>query len=277
MPEVMALAPIALLAVLLGAVSSDRTGDTLPTVIVVEAHDYAYTMPAKIPAGIVTFRLVNHGKESHHAQVVRLEDGKTAGDVMRAFTDTAPMPSWVRYLGGPAGTAPGHDLASTTRLTPGRYVLICRVASPDRIPHVKKGMIREFEVVEARDAAQEAFPIATDTVTLNDYGFAVGRPFTAGHHTVRVENAGPQPHEMILLKLNPGKTPVDFARWGLAGRHGPAPGAPVGGVQNLDRGATGLFEVDFAAGDYGFICFVPDATDGKRHFVHGMSTRFSVY
>ena len=244
--------------------------------IVVEAHDYAYTMPAKVPAGIVTFRLVNGGKESHHAQVIRLEEGKTGGDVIRAFTDTGPMPAWVKYVGGVAGTAPGHDLASTTRLVPGRYVLICRIASPDRVAHIKKGMLREFEVVAGPDDAAKTFPTATDTVTLNDYGFAIARPFTAGRHTIRVENAGPQPHEMILLKLQPGKTPVDFARWGLAGRQGPAPGGPVGGVQNLDRGATGLFEVDLAPGDYGFICFVPDAKDGKRHFLHGMVTQFTV-
>ena len=247
-----------------------------PTVIRVDANDYAYTLPPKVPAGIVTFRLVNHGTESHHAQVIRLEGGKTAGDVVRAFTDTGPMPAWVRYVGGVAGTAPGHDLASTTRLVPGRYVLICRIASPDRVTHVKKGMIREFEVVEGPEVAAETFPTATDTVTLNDYGFAVGRPFTAGHHTIRVENAGPQPHEMILLRLSPGKTPVDFARWGLSGRQGPPPGGPVGGMQNLDQGATGLFEVDFAPGDYGLICFVPDAKDGKRHFLHGMATRFTV-
>ena len=229
-----------------------------------------------MPAGVATFRLVNHGKESHHAQVIRLEGGKTVGDFVRTFTDTAAMPAWVRYLGGPVGTAPGQERAATTRLTPGHYAMVCRIVSADGVLHVMKGMIREFEVVERPGSASDSFPIATDTVTLSDYGFAASRPLVAGHHTIRVENAGPQPHEMVMLKLVPGRTPADFASWGLAGRHGPAPGAPVGGVEFLDQGAGGVFAVDLVPGEYGYICFVPDAKDGKRHFRHGMVMHFTV-
>ena len=261
---------------LAGVLASSRTQPHVPPVITVEANDFALTLPAEVPAGVVTFRLVNHGKETHHAQVIRLEGGKTAGDFLRAFSDTAAMPVWVKYLGGPVGTAPGQDRDATSWLTPGHYAMVCRVVSADGVVHVMKGMIREFEVVERRDAASDSFPAASDTVTLNDYGFASSRPLAAGHHTIRVENAGPQPHELVMLKLLPGKTPADFAGWGLAGRHGPAPAAPVGGVEFLDQGARGVFAVDLARGEYGYICFVPDAKDGKRHFRHGMVTQFTV-
>jgi hypothetical protein len=81
---------------------------------------------------------------------------------------------------------------------------------------------------------------------------------------------------MVILKLVPGRTPVEFARWALAGRHGPAPAAPVGGVEFPDQGAGGVFAVDLAPGAYGYICFVPDAKDGKRHFLHGMVKQFTV-
>jgi hypothetical protein len=261
---------------LIGALTSHQTHLDRPLVITVEANDYALTLPAQVPAGVVTFRLVNHGKESHHAQIVRLEGGKTAGEFLRAFTDTAAMPAWVRYLGGPVGTAPGQQRDATSRLTPGHYAVVCRIVSADGVMHVMKGMIREFEVVARRDAASDSFPTASDTVTLNDYGFASSRPLAAGHHTIRVDNAGPQPHELVMLKLVPGKTPADFAAWGLAGRHGPAPAAPVGGAEFLDQGAGGVFAVDLAPGEYGYICFVPDAKDGKRHFRHGMVTQFTV-
>jgi hypothetical protein len=266
----------ALLILLAGVLASSWPHAQPPLVITIEANDFALTLPAKVPAGVVTFRLVNHGKESHHAQIVRLEGGKTAGDFLKAFTDTAAMPAWVKYLGGPVGTAPGQDRDATSRLTPGHYVVVCRIVSPDGVVHVMKGMIREFEVVERSDAASDAFPTASDTVTLNDYGFIASRPLAAGHHTIRVENAGPQPHEMVMLKLVPGMTPADFARWGLAGRHGPAPAVPVGGVEFLDQGAGGVFAVDLAPGEYGYICFVPDAKDGKRHLRHGMVTQFTV-
>lgn len=247
-----------------------------PAVVTVEANDFAFTLPARMPAGVVTFRLINHGRESHHAQVVRLEGGKTIGDFVRSFSDTVAMPSWVRYVGGPVGTAPGEERSSTMRLVPGRYAVLCRIVSTDRVVHVMKGMIRPFEVVARSGAVRDAFPTATDSVTLTDYGFVVSRPLTPGPHMVYVVNAGPQPHEIVMLKLAPGKTPADFARWGLAGRHGPPPGGPVGGVEFLDSGASATFAVDLATGDYGFICFVPDARDGRRHFVHGMMAHFAV-
>jgi hypothetical protein len=265
-----------MLILLAGVLASSRTHAHLPPVITVVANDFALTLPAQVPAGVVTFRLVNHGKEFHHAQLIRLEGGKTAGDFLRVFTDTAPTPAWVRYLGGPVGTAPGQDREATSRLTPGHYAVVCRIVSADGVMHVMKGMIREFEVVERRDAVSDSLPTASDTVTLNDYGFVSSRPLTAGRHTIRVENAGPQPHEVVMLKLALGKTPADFAQWGLAGRHGPAPAAPVGGVEFLDQGAGGVFVVDLAPGEYGYICFVPDAKDGKRHFRHGMVKQFTV-
>lgn len=250
--------------------------DRPSAVITVEASDFALALPAQVPAGLVTFRLVNHGKELHHAQVVRLDEGKTAGDFMKAYTDTGSMPGWVRYLGGPAGTPPGQEHRSTTLLTPGHYAVLCRVVSPDGVAHVMKGMIREFDIVAAGAGAADSLPAATDTVMLIDYGFSTDRPLTSGHHTIRVENAGTQPHELVMLKLAPGKTPADFGKWGLSGRLGPPPALPIGGVEFLDQGAGGVFAVDLGPGDYGFICFVPDAKDGKRHFMHGMMTQFAL-
>ncbi len=245
-----------------------------PLVVTIEASDYALSLPARVPAGPVTFRLVNHGKELHHAQVIRLESGKTAGDYMRAYTDRGAMPDWVRYLGGPAGTPAAQEHLSATVLTPGHYAVMCRVASPDGVIHLTKGMIREFDVVAEGGDPEGSLPAATDTVRLNDYGFVSHRPLTTGHHAILVENDGPQPHELVMLKLAPGKSPVDFATWGLAGRHGPPPGMPIGGVEFLDQGARGVFPVDLGPGDYGFICFVPDSKDGKRHFQHGMTAQF---
>jgi len=268
--------PLTLLILVGAALSGCASPSDRPAVVTVEANDFALAAPAQVSAGVVTFRLVNHGKEMHHAQVVRLEEGKTAGDFMKAWTDTGAMPGWVRYLGGPVGTPPGQEQRSTTLLTPGRHVVMCRIVSPDGVTHLMKGMIREFDVVAAGGGAAESFPAATDTVTLNDYGFLIDRPLASGHHTIRVENAGPQPHELVMLKLAPGKTPADFANWGLQGRHGPPPGMPVGGVEFLDQGAGGVFPVDLGPTDYGFICFVPDAKDGKRHFLHGMMTQFTV-
>src|SRR5688572_23905306 len=48
---------------------------TSPSAISVSAKDFSFEAPGRIPAGATTFRLTNHGKELHQAQLLKLEDG----------------------------------------------------------------------------------------------------------------------------------------------------------------------------------------------------------
>jgi uncharacterized cupredoxin-like copper-binding protein len=41
-------------------------------------------------------------------------------------------------------------------------------------------------------------------------------------------------------------------------------------------GEQEFFSADFTPGRYVLICFVPDARDGKPHFVHGMAQELTV-
>ena len=91
-----------------------------------------------------------------------------------------------------------------------------------------------------------------------------------------MENAGPQPHELALLRLAPGKPTEDFGAWTEGGMKGPPPAEPIGGVALLEKGARGTFTVELPAGEYGLICFVPDAKDGKPHLAHGMAKSLRV-
>jgi uncharacterized cupredoxin-like copper-binding protein len=51
---------------------------------------------------------------------------------------------------------------------------------------------------------------------------------------------------------------------------------PSGGITDLRPGQVQNFTMTFAPGTYGLICFVLDATDGKSHVVHGMTSTFTV-
>jgi hypothetical protein len=57
---------------------------------------------------------------------------------------------------------------------------------------------------------------------------------------------------------------------------GAPPAEPVGGVGLLDKGSQGSFTTELEPGAYGFICFVPDAKDGKPHLAHGMMKTIKV-
>ena len=77
-----------------------------------------------------------------------------------------------------------------------------------------KGMYRRLVVVSAAPAAVGADePKADVTVTLSDYAFALSAPLSAGTHTIRVENSGPQLHELTIERLEPGKTLADWQQW----------------------------------------------------------------
>jgi uncharacterized cupredoxin-like copper-binding protein len=258
-----------------GPAATPAAAPTALPLIHVKAADFKFDMPATVPAGAASLHLMNEGKELHHAVIVRLEDGKTLADLAQAMKTEGPPPPWVKFVGGPNGVAPGGTATATLLLTPGHYAAICVIPGTDLIPHVAKGMVQGFEVTAS--SAPAAMPAATDTIRLKDYRFGAGRPLTAGRHTIFVQNDGPQVHELVLLKLSPGKTVKDFGVWATAGgMKGPPPAMPMGGVAPLDAGGTNLFTVNLTPGEYGYICFVPDAKDGKLHLEHGMLSQFSV-
>jgi uncharacterized cupredoxin-like copper-binding protein len=246
-----------------------------PQLVHVKAVDYKFDIPASVPAGAVNFHLMNEGKDLHHAMVVRLEDGKTVKDLAEAMKTEGPPPPWLKFVGGPNGIAPGATASSTLLLTPGQYAVICVIPGTDGVPHMAKGMVQGFEV--AGPASQASLPAATDTIHLKDFGFQSARPMAAGSHSILVVNDGPQVHEMVLLKLMPGKTVKDFGDWATTGgMKGPPPAMPIGGAGLMESGASSLITADLTPGDYGYICFVPDAKDGKPHLMHGMLSQFTV-
>jgi hypothetical protein len=257
------------------AVTTDSAGGA-PASVNVTARDFGFDAPAQVAAGPVTIHMENHGKELHQAQIVRLEDGKTMEDLAAAMKKPGPTPSWVKFVGGPNGVAPGQQSNATSVLAPGNYAYLCFIPSPDGVIHAAKGMVQPFEVTASSSAASVALPESDITVKLVDYDFQLSKPLTPGKHTVLVENAGPQPHELVLLKLAPGKKVEDFAAWAEGGLKGPPPAEPLGGVTVLDKGGRGSFQVELGTGDYGLICFVPDIKNGKPHLAHGMMKTIKV-
>mgnify|MGYP003693673509 CR=1 FL=1 len=216
-----------------------------PTMLTITATDYAFELPAQVPAGVVTIHLVNNGKEIHQAQLVRLEDGKTAADFTEAMEAEGPPPTWIKFVGGPNAAVPGGSVDGSVALSQGNYVVLCFIPSPDMKPHMMKGMIHPFEVT-AQAGAADHLSGETDTLTVTEYAFTQTPTLTPGHHTILVRNAGAQDHEVVLVKLPPGVTIAAFAKW-TDTMKGEPPGLPVGwrdgarqrGERRLHRGSDG--------------------------------------
>ena len=277
------------LALLLGAaafVSTSKVrevhaGAFKVPVVTVHASEFAFTAPKSIAAGQTTFRLVNDGKQLHHITIFKLEQGKTLKDLEAAMKSDGPPPAWLVSVGGPNAAVPGATIDATLDLAAGNYVLACLIPSPgDETPHMMKGMVAPLTVSASGGVTQASgtyapTPAPDVHLVVKDYGFAFSKPITAGKHTVHVMNEGPQEHEVIMLKLAPGKHVADFNSWALTGMKGPPPAMPIAGMAGMAKGRTGIFTDDFTPGTYAITCFVP-APDKKMHSEHGMSMEFEV-
>ncbi len=245
-----------------------------PNVITVTTTDFAFESPAEVPGGLVTFRLVNQGPSPHHIQLVKLDEGKTVDDFLAALKAGGPPPRWATMAGGP-NPRELQDTASTTlALEPGSYAMVCFVPTPDGVPHLMKGMVRPLTVTQA-SAPAAAEPSAEVVMKLVDYDFELSQPLPAGRSTLRIENAGPQEHEVVIVRLKEGKEPMDVAKWGEK-QVGPAPATFEGGVSGIMPGTSAFVDLDLEPGEYGLICFVPDTKDGKGHYHHGMAKKITV-
>jgi hypothetical protein len=239
----------------------------------VVATDFAFAAPDTVAAGLTNIVIVNQGKEPHQAVVMRIDSAKTPAEIQAGMMGSS-IPAWMVFPGGPNGAMPGDSTNATAVLTPGNYMLVCFLSGADGKPHLMKGMTRQM-VVKAAGPAM-AMPAGDVTITAKDYAFDVSAPITAGRHTIRMVNVGPQLHEIGLLRVAPGKTMAQVGAWMQSDMKGPPPFMPMGGIAGLSVGQTANFTTTFAPGDYILICFVPDAKDGKPHVAHGMMLPFKV-
>lgn len=264
-----------------GAAAATAAG---PNEVTITATEYTFAVPDQIPAGWTTFKLVNNGKELHHASLLKITDGKTFADAMaaiRAMKPGDPIPSWIVSAGGPNGTNPGATGNATMNLEPGNYMFMCFIPDPKGAPHFTHGMVKGFTVTPATNAG--ATPPAADiTVNMSDYKFDWSKPLAAGTHTFEVKTAAGQPHEIQVFRLEPGKSQTDLTNWlgammqGKLTANTPPPASAVGGVATMGAGQTAYFAADLPAGNYVVMCFVEDAKDHKPHFMHGMIQTITV-
>lgn len=246
-----------------------------PQSAVYTATDFAFAGPDTLTPGMTTIQLVNQGTQPHHLIMARLDEGKTASDMMAAFqANPADLPTWVTWRGASGGIAPGNSSTTTADLPAGTYVLICFVPDmADGVPHFTKGMLKT--VVVAGSANMAPAPVAHLEIHLKDFAFDAPE-MTAGEHLIKVINDGPQAHEIELIRLNDGVTAEQFMAAMAANPGAPPQGTSLGGSGALSMGLDNYWQVTLTPGNYLFVCFVPDPADGAPHIMKGMSKAFTI-
>jgi hypothetical protein len=274
------LASISLLAIPLfitscSGLQASEAGGSPPREATYVTSEYKFAGPDTLAAGWTTLHLKNEGKELHHLALLRLDDGKTVDDFEAYMkTGATSFPEWSHEYGGPNAVIGPVTGTAIVKLDPGSYVAVCLIPAADGMPHMAKGMLKPITVTGSGGGSP---PAADMSVKLGDFTFVHGDPYTAGKHTIEVTNIGKQPHEIVLAKLDPGKTAQDLAAAFAPGApQGPPPGTPVGGLTPISPGQVAYFETDLTPGNYAVLCFLEDPASHKVHAELGMIEEFTI-
>jgi hypothetical protein len=230
------------------------------------AADLRYQGPDSLSAGSTHLHLVNDGSDAHHIQIVKLTGEKSANDLLAALEQSAVWPDWAPTYGGPNAVIPGENSNALVHLDGGEYLLLSWVPDKDGIPQFRHGMVKPLQVVDDGAAMSD---LAVDlTLDLVDFNFVLSQPIEAGTQTIRVNNQGTHPHEVLLVELAPEATAMDFLA--SLGTESPQ-GKPIGGITEIEPGMHNTIVAHFGSGRrYALICFVTDPGTGQLHFMQGM-------
>lgn len=252
-------ARLLLLPVLCATLAACKPAASPPPVIEVMATDYAFVIPPKIPAGLVTLNFVNHGKELHFASIQRLSKDVTM-DQIRAKLDSPEPPDFIdESQGGQVGlVSPGESAQVTVKLVPGKYFIACWIPAPDHAPHAAKGMTSIIEVVDDK-AGERSEPASSVAIALKQTGVDLPKEFKAGKQTWKIvnETGNAQANGIDIVQLAGGKS-FEEAEVSLnQGDFSPI-AAAFGGAGGAGPSNTAWLTVDLKPGDYWLHTNVPD-------------------
>lgn len=258
-------------------------------IVDVDASEFSFKAPDTIVSGMTTFRLrqaglvVDRMKAGAHGRalvadkgddtrgvhmlwVVRLAEGKSAGDLYHAAVAGERLPAWSTQLGGPSFTLPPRTSNITLDLPPGNYALVCYVGSARadrRRAHLLNGMFRALTVVPRSDP-DVAAPAPDLVARIMDKGIVeLSRPVTAGTRVIRVVNTTSREYEFKFQRMAAGTSAREF----LAQPASAGPGIPWGGLGNVPAGATVITTVDVEPGEYVLGTWPPIRHETSQAFV----------
>ena len=169
----------------------------------------------------------------------------------------APLPDWVRFVGGVASIRSGETSTSVQSLPQGNYAAIDINTSA-------------FAALEVTGDGDGELPTSSARVEARDYSFEASG-LKAGKGRVLFTNTGKEPHFALLAPIKPGKTLADV-RQALEREEGETPIAEDKTLSTgvLDGGESQVVDLALVKGRYALVCFVADRKGGPPHAFKGM-------
>lgn len=281
-----------------------KTGDRGNFVEVVSTG-MNFDIPGELNSGWTTFKYINKSEETHFFIFEKMPLGVTIENYNNeivppfkaAFTfllnenvDAAmkqfeKIPDWwskVEMGGGVGLISPHSSAESTIYMNPGIYVMECYVRMPNGMPHAFYGMLKEIIVTE--EANENPKPLADHEISLSsEKGVSFLDSLKVGDYQLAVNFEDQKQYETLLghdinlVKLDNISLLDSLGMWinasDINAFRTPVPNGLtfLGGVEDLEAGATGYFKVSLKEGNYILISEIPNTIERK------MFKTFKVY
>lgn len=245
-----------------GGDASDESSQNLTFTLLGEGEESRFiTGPKDADTGPAKITLVNQSKAESQVQLLRVEGKRSdqaVADALQEAIEGKALPDWFFAAGGVGPVAGGDQRAVTQVLQPGTYYPFNAQAGTVTPKFVVKG--------EESDAELEA----DATITASDYGFEA-EGLSSGRTEIAYENAGEEPHQLLIAPLLGDSTAEDAERF-FKEEKGKAPldQDAVQSTSVTEGGETQLATLDLEPGPYVFYCFVSDRQGGQPHALQGM-------
>ena len=256
--------------------SDDDSDQKLSVTLTGQGKAAKFTAPNSAEAGVAEISFTNQSDKTADMQLIRVEGDHSAAETIQGLgkaIEGAPFEDWFFGGGGIAVIKPGQSATVTQVLEPGTYYVFNTESDGPPSPSTA-GTI---EVTgEASDEELEADSVVTANDADDDYSFEIDG-VEAGKHEILFDNAGEQPHHLLISKIKGQATAEDVEKAFKADK-GPPPLEEKGSQSTavIEGGEGQLVTIDLGPGRYAAYCFITDRDGGKPHALKGMVDEFEV-
>ena len=245
-------------------------------VLNVVAKGASIETPPTVPAGITTVRLTIKGGVRREVVVHRIPAGTTPENLVRGAAGRPErwFDQW--SFGGPAAPRDSAlDATATVDLRPGRYAIVAYEVDSAGRPRGDKYVWRDVTAMATSILIPDRFAVPDLTVRIKDSNVTVLGTVRTGQRIVQVDNAGARPHELLIVRLRPGKTIDDVRRWDRDRAESP-PFFYVGGLTPMSSGVTAQTKLLLQRGVHVVLCAMRHGGARERDYQRGVMTSFMV-
>lgn len=255
---------------------SDDEAQSLSFTLSGDGKSAKFGGPDSAESGEAEITFANKSDKPADMQLIRVEGDHTPAEVVKGLgkaIEGAPFEDWFFGGGGVALVEPGKTASVTQVLEPGTYYVFNTESDGPPDP----SSAGHFEVSgDASDEELDADSVVTAEDADDDYRFEADG-LEAGKHEILFENAGEQPHHLLISKIK-GDATAEEVEKAFKEDKGPPPLEEKGSQQTavIEGGEGQLVSIDLAPGRYAFYCFITDRDGGEPHALKGMVDEFEV-